>query len=128
MFHKILAVIAILFAAATTKSASEITKTQWTNINRLLLRGPILPSSARTCLDNNIYKKYHKWATNYATKYRTKHLHKCRHVTLQNMHQYAEQGLMTAIQQYHPHTLHTNFSDHAISYIRHTIHDGIKIH
>jgi len=125
MFHKILVIIALVLVAQST---SEITRKQWTKINRLLLHGPILPPNARTCLDNNIYKKYHKWATNYAVKYRVKHPHKCRHVTLQEIQHYAEQGLLIAVQQYNPHTLHTNFSDHAISYIRHTICDGIKIH
>ena len=97
MFHKILVIIALVLVAQST---SEITRKQWTKINRLLLHGPILPPNARTCLDNNIYKKYHKWATNYAIKYRVKHQHKCRHVTLQEIQHYAEQGLLTAIQQF----------------------------
>lgn len=122
MFYNIFIIVILLVA----QNIAEITKIQWANINRLLLRGPILPPNARTCLDNNIYIKYHKWATNYAIKYRTKHEHKCRHITLQQIQQYAEKGLLIAIQQYQPHTIHTNFSDHAVSYIRHTIYDNIK--
>ena len=47
-----------------------ITRSQWTNINKLLIHGPVLSSNARISLDNNIYKKYQIWATNYAIKYK----------------------------------------------------------
>lgn len=126
MFYATILIMSII--TLSNISIAEISKTQWTNINRLLLRGPILPTNARTCLENNIYKNYHKWATNYAIKYRTKHEHKCRHITLKEMQNYAEKGLLFAIQKYNPKTLSTNFSDFAISYIRHTMCDGIKIH
>lgn len=107
--------------------AGEIKRAQWININRLLLKTPALPPEAKTLLETNIFAKYRVWATNYATRYRTKHAHRCRHIPLPRMQVYAEQGLTAAIQQYHPNSTHSNFSDYAILYIKHALHDGIKI-
>lgn len=110
-----------------------ITRSQWTNINKLLIHGPVLSSNARISLDNNIYKKYKIWATNYAIKYIKKHKAVWRRIKETETTQKiafvradAEDGLLEAIKNYRPTAIHTNFDIYAASYIRNAIRNGIR--
>lgn len=124
----------IMIAILCSVVYSEISRKQWTNINRLLLRNPVLPSTARTVLDTNIYKKYHNWAKKYAIKYSEKHPHKCKFLAVEDLNRLAENGLWDAIYQYYPETIHTDFCIFAIGYIKsqiscecHNLQSGCKI-
>lgn len=64
------------------------------------------------------------WATKYALKYSEKHSHKCKVLSLEDLKRRAEQGLQTAIEQYHPKTIHTDFCIFAIAFIKSQISCG----